>query len=207
MANASRDQKLDALLAAAARVFAQRGYHQTSMRDLARASGVSLAGVYYYVQSKEELLFLIQNRNFEAVVAGMRERLAGVTDPVERLARFIDNHLDYFAAHMAEMKVLSHEAGALTGEYLQQVNAKKREYTRVLMDILADVEQSHGPAHVNRRVAAYSLFGMMNWIYNWYDPLGDVGVELLGQSVCRLFLGGYVGLPVSEAVLPRTGSG
>ena len=207
MANASRDQKLDALLAAAARVFAQRGYHQTSMRDLARASGVSLAGVYYYVQSKEELLFLIQSRNFEAVVAGMRERLAGVTDPVERLARFIDNHLDYFAAHMAEMKVLSHEAGALTGEYLQQVNAKKREYTRVLMDILADVEQSHGPAHVNRRVAAYSLFGMMNWIYNWYDPLGDVGVELLGQSICRLFLGGYVGLPVSEAALPRADSG
>jgi AcrR family transcriptional regulator len=207
MANASRDQKLDALLAAAARVFAQRGYHQTSMRDLARASGVSLAGVYYYVKSKDELLFLIQSRNFDAVITGMRARLAGVTDAVERLARFIDNHLDYFAAHMAEMKVLSHEAGALTGEYLQQVNAKKREYTRALMDILADLEQSHGPAHVNRRVAAYSLFGMMNWIYNWYDPLGDVGVELLGQSICRLFLGGYVGLPVSEAALPRADSG
>ena len=207
MANASRDQKLDALLAAAARVFAQHGYHQTSMRDLARASGVSLAGVYYYVQSKEELLFLIQSRNFDVVITGMRERLEGVTDPVERLARFIDNHLDYFATHMAEMKVLSHEAGALTGEFLHQVNAKKREYTRVLMDILADVEQTYGPAHVNRRVATYSLFGMMNWIYNWYDPLGDVGVELLGQSICRLFLGGYVGLPVSEAVLPRAGSG
>ena len=174
MTTPARDQKLDALLAAAARVFAQRGYHQTSMRDLAKASGVSLAGVYYYVQSKEELLFLIQSRNFDAVIAGMREALAGVTDPVERLSRYIDNHLDYFAGHMAEMKVLSHEADALSGDYLHQVSDKKREYTRTLMDILADVERAHGPAHVNRRVATYSLFGMMNWIYNWYDPLGDV---------------------------------
>jgi AcrR family transcriptional regulator len=207
MATPTRDQKLDTLLASAARVFAQHGYHQTSMRDLARASGISLAGVYYYVRSKEELLFLIQSRHFEAVIAGMRQALAGISDPVERLARFIDNHLDYFATHMAEMKVLSHEAGALSGEYHQQVDDMKREYTRALMDILAEIERMHGPAHANRRVAAYSLFGMMNWIYNWYDPLGDVGIEMLSQSICRLFLGGYVGLPISASAFPQASAG
>lgn len=207
MANPTRDQKLETLLAAAARVFAQQGYHRTSMRDLARAAGISLAGVYYYVRSKEELLFLIQSRNFEAVLAGMREALAGATDPVDRLVRFIDNHLDYFVSHMSEMKVLSHEAGALSGEFLQQVNEMKREYTRALMDVLADLERTHGPAHLNRRVAAYSLFGTMNWIYNWYDPMGDVGIEALSQQIARLFLGGYVGLPVSDAALPRATAG
>jgi AcrR family transcriptional regulator len=207
MASPAHDQKLDALLADAARVFAQHGYHRTSMRDLSRETGVSLSGLYYYVSSKEELLFLIQERNFTAVLNGMRERVDGVADPIERLTRFIDNHLDYFAAHMPEMKVLSHEAGALEGEYLTQVNAIKREYTRALMDILADVEETHGPAHINRRVATYALFGMMNWIYNWYDPLGDVGVEALAQSMCRLFLGGYVGLPVSESSLPQRAAG
>ncbi len=207
MANQTRDQKLEGLLSSAAREFALRGYDRTSMRDLARASGVSLAGVYYYVQSKEELLFLIQSRNFEAVIAGMRDTLRGATDPVERLQRFIDNHLDYFATHMAEMKVLSREADALEGEFLQRVNDMKRQYTRALMDVLAEIEKAHGPAHANRRVAAYSLFGMMNWIYTWYDPLGDVGVELLSQTICRLFLGGYVGLPVSETALARGGAG
>jgi AcrR family transcriptional regulator len=203
----AHDEKLDALLAAAARVFAKRGYHETSMRDLARESGVSLSGLYYYVKSKDELLFLIQDRSFAAVIASMEEAIAGIENPVERLARFIDNHLDYFASHMAEMKVLSHESGALSGEFLSQVNAKKREYTRVLMDILADVERTHGAAHVNRRIATYTLFGMMNWIYNWYDPLGDLSVEVLSQSVCRLFLGGYVGLPVSESVMPHMTAG
>ncbi len=207
MARSPHDRKLDALLADAARVFAERGYHETSMRDLARATGMSLSGLYYYVESKEELLYLIQSRNFEAVVRGLEDALAGVTDPVERLARFIDNHLDYFASHMAEMKVLSHEAGSLGGEYLARVNEVKRAYTLMLMDILADVERTHGPAHANRRVAAYALFGMMNWIYNWFDPLGDLGVEVLSQSMCRLFLGGYVGLPVSEQALPRASAG
>lgn len=203
----AHDEKLDALLAAAARVFAKRGYHETSMRDLARESGVSLSGLYYYVKSKDELLFLIQDRSFAAVLAGMHEALEGVENPLERLARFIDNHLDYFASHMAEMKVLSHEALALSGDFLVRVNAKKQEYTRTLMDILAEVERVQGPAHINRRIATYTLFGMMNWIYNWYDPLGDLSVEVLSQSMCRLFLGGYVGLPVSDAVLPHLTAG
>jgi len=207
MAVANKDQKLDALLSAAAKVFAERGYHQTSMRDLARASGVSLAGLYYYVESKEELLYLIQRRNFEHVIALMKERLHGATDPVDRLMRFIDNHLDYFASHMAEMKVLSHEAGALSGESLHVVEEMKRDYTRALMDILAAIDQQYGPAHANRRVAAYSLFGMMNWIYNWYDPLGDLGVELLAQNIGRIFLGGYVGLPVAAVSLPHDSAG
>jgi AcrR family transcriptional regulator len=203
----AHDEKLDALLGAAARVFAKRGYHETSMRDLARESGVSLSGLYYYVKRKDELLFLIQDRSFAAVLATMREATAGIENPVERLARFIDNHLDYFASHMAEMKVLSHEAGALPGEFRSRVNAKKDQYTRALMDILAEVERSNGPAHVNRRIATYTLFGMMNWIYNWYDPLGDLSVEVLSQSTCRLFLGGYVGMPVSDAVLPHLTAG
>ena len=201
------DLKLDALLGSAARIFAERGYHETSMRDLAAASGVSLSGLYYYVKSKEELLFLIQDRNFQAVLDNLAECLEGVEQPIERLGRFIENHLEFFAMHMPEMKVLSHEAASLSGDFLAQVNAKKRTYVRQLMDILAELEQSNGPAHVNRRVAAYSLFGMMNWIYNWYDPLGDVDIRLLAQNMTRLFLGGYVGHPVAAASLPHSTAG
>jgi AcrR family transcriptional regulator len=207
VAHLPHDQKLDALLASAARVFAARGYHETSMRDLATETGTSLSGLYYYVKSKEELLFLIQDRNFAAVVAGLDEALDGITDPIRRLECFIENHLEFFASHMPEMKVLSHEALALSGEFLVRVNTRKHEYTRRLMDILAQLEETNGPAHANRRVAAYALFGMMNWIYNWYDPLGDLDVRLLSQNMTRLFLGGYVGHPVAHASLPHRTAG
>ncbi|MGH7663446.1 MAG: TetR/AcrR family transcriptional regulator [Gemmatimonadaceae bacterium] len=207
MPQRDHDQKLDALLAETAGVFAESGYHRTSMRDLARATGISLSGFYYYVESKEELLFLIQYRSFSAVIDGLRESLEGVRNPVDRLIRFIENHLDFFAAHMAEMKVLSHEAESLSGDLLARVNELKRDYTRTLMDILEELEATNGPAHVNRRVAAYALFGQMNWIYNWYKPLGDIDVGLLAQNMCRLFLGGYVGLPVAESALPHSTAG
>jgi len=207
MGQPEHDQKLDTLLADAAGVFAERGYHQTSMRDLAKATGVSLSGLYYYVDSKEELLFLIQERNFRAVLASLRDALPGTRNPVDRLSVFVENHLEYFVSHISEMKVLSHEAGSLTGDNLSRVNAIKRDYTIILMDILAEIEHTNGPAHVNRRVAAYSLFGMMNWIYTWYNPLGDLDVGLLSQNMCRLFLGGYVGLPVAESSMPHQHAG
>ena len=198
MGGSDHDQKLDALLHAAAQVFAERGFHRTSMRDLARASGVSLAGLYYYVQSKDELLFLIQDRAFATVDASMREAIADTSDPIDQLTRFVQNHVGFFATHMPEMKVLSHEAEALSGEYLASVNAKKRAYTLVLMDILTALEAKHGPAHTNRRAATYLLFGMMNWIYTWYDPLGDVDVSLLAMQITRIFLSGFIGLEVAD---------
>src|SRR5207302_8422735 len=105
------DERLDHLLIRAAGVFADRGYHSTTMRDLAAATGMSLAGMYYYVRGKEQLLCFIQERCFGAVLEGGRAAVAAAgQDPLERLQAFIRHHVTYFAAHMAEMKVLSHEA-------------------------------------------------------------------------------------------------
>ncbi len=187
------DRRREALLAAAARVFAARGYHRTSMRDLARASRMSLAGMYYYVAGKEDLLFEIQKGSFERVRSGAEEAVAGAVTPEERLQAFIRHHVTFFASHMDEMKVLSHEAESLTGAPLEEVRRLKRAYVGLCLDLLAALDAHDGGAghRMNRHVAAYTLFGMMNWIYTWYDPAGAVGVEELAESICRLFLNGY----------------
>src|SRR6266540_2803975 len=100
------DERLDHLLARAARVFADKGYHPTTMRDLSAASGMSLAGMYYYVRGKEDLLALIQERCFTQVLEGARQAVAAARDPQERLQAFIRHHVSFFAQHMAEMKVM-----------------------------------------------------------------------------------------------------
>jgi len=183
------DERLDHLLTQAARVFAEHGYHPTSMRDLAAASGMSLAGMYYYVRGKEQLLFLIQEHCFSEVLHGARAATAAAGDPTERLQAFIRHHVAFFTAHMAEMKVLSHEANALTGDWKRRVNAIKRRYVDLLEGLLRDAAPEQPAAE--RSAAAFVLFGMMNWIYNWYDPAGPLDTERLAELITRVFIDGY----------------
>lgn len=183
------DQRLEGLLTTAARIFAQKGYHPTTMRDLARETGMSLAGIYHYVSGKDELLFSIQHRCFTQVLAGAKRALAGPGNPPEKLERFIRHHVTFFAGHMSEMKVLSHEAESLTGERLDAVNALKRKYVALLTDLIRRANGA-ADAHLDPHVASYALFGMMNWIYNWYDPAGPVTPETLAEQFARLFLSG-----------------
>src|SRR5204863_5280950 len=143
------------------------------MRDIARATGVSLAELYHYCKSKEELLFLIQDHCFERVLERLEERVKGIDDPFEKLRIFIDNHLSFFAANMAEMKVLSHEAESLAGDLHKHVSTKKERYAKVARKTLREIEERERTnVRVDLTIATYALFGMMNWIYNWYDPRG-----------------------------------
>ncbi len=191
------DQKLEFILRAAARIFANKSYHSTSMRDISRATNVSLAGLYHYCSSKEELLVLIQDNCFGRVLERLEERLAEIVDPVDKLRIFIENHLSFFAANMAEMKVLSHEAESLQGDLHTHVSTRKEKYTKLARTILSEVQDEHtGNQPSDLTVATYALFGMMNWIYNWYDPQGKLKVGDLSQNLTQLFLGGF--LPRSE---------
>ena len=195
------DQKLEFILRNAARIFAEKSYHSTTMRDISRATNVSLAGLYHYCKSKEELLFLIQDNCFGRVLERLEERLREVDDPLDKLRIFIDNHLSFFAANMAEMKVLSHEAESLAGNLHAQVATRKDKYTRLAGKILKEIQQQESDRRpqIDLTVATYALFGMMNWIYNWYDPQGKLKVSELVDNVTRLFLHGFVaGSPLSE---------
>jgi len=186
------DRNFRRLLAGAARVFYEKGYDRASIRDVSRRTDMSLAGIYYYVSGKEELLFQIQRHCFVAVLDSLRRRLAGVRDPEEKLRRLIANHLSFFARNMREMKVLSHEGEALAGGYYREIAALKRDYVRLVRGILAELLRRRGIRKLDPGFAALALFGMMNWIYTWYDPKRDGGEASLVRSMQRIFLHGIL---------------
>ena len=201
------DQKLEFILRTAAQIFAEKSYHSTSMRDISRATGVSLAGLYHYCRSKEELLFLIQDNCFARVSERLEERLRETEHPVEKLRIFIENHLAFFAANMSEMKVLSHEADSLVGDLHANVSQKKDKYTRLARRILGELQRlrPEETRQIDLTVATYALFGMMNWIYNWYNPQGKIVVGDLVDNVMRLFLTGFLeGSQDAGLVLPKS---
>jgi AcrR family transcriptional regulator len=191
-ASATRfDKRLAEILTHATDVFCEKGYEGASMRDLSRASGMSLAGLYYYFESKERLLYLIQKHTFSTIVQRLKVRLAGVSDPEEQIRIFILNHLEYFLANPASMKVLSHEADALKNNFASEVAAIKREYYRICVGLLDDLKKERG-VQFTTRIAVLSLFGMMNWIYTWHNPRVDADAERLAHEMGDMFLRGVM---------------
>ena len=161
------------------------------MRDLSRASGMSLAGLYYYFESKERLLFLIQKHTFSTIVLRLKARLEGVSDPEKQIRIFILNHLEYFLANPASMKVLSHEADVLKNGFASEVAAIKREYYRICVGLLDDLKRDRG-LEFSTRIAVLSLFGMMNWIYTWHNPRVDADPEQIAREMGDIFLRGVM---------------
>jgi AcrR family transcriptional regulator len=185
------DRRLAEILTHATEVFCKKGYEGASMRDLSRESGMSLAGLYYYFESKERLLYLIQKHTFSTIVERLKSRLEGVTDPEERIRIFILNHLEYFLANQAAMKVLSHEAEALRNGFAAEVAGIKREYYRICMGLLDELKRARG-LQFSTRLAVLSLFGMMNWIYTWHNPRVDAEAEAIAREMGDLFLRGVI---------------
>ncbi len=161
------------------------------MRDLSRASGISLAGLYYYFDSKERMLFLIQKHTFTTIVQRLNARLLGVSDPEQQVRIFILNHLEYFLANQAAMKVLSHEAEALNNGFASDLAAIKREYYRTCVGLLDELKRDRG-LQFSTRIAVLSLFGMMNWIYTWHNPRIDADAKQLASEMSDIFLRGVM---------------
>ncbi len=178
------DRRLGEILTCAARVFSEKGYDGASIRDISRACGTSLAGLYYYFSGKEELLYLIQKDAFESLIARLEERLAGSVTPEARLKAIFETHLSYALEQPARMKVLSHEDDTLEGPRSTEIAALKRRYYKLCLAVVQDLH----PA--NARVAVMSLFGMINWIYTWHDPRKDPSAAGLSQQMAGLFLHG-----------------
>jgi AcrR family transcriptional regulator len=185
------DRRLAEILTHATEVFCKKGYEGASMRDLSRASGMSLAGLYYYFESKERLLFVIQKHTFTTIVERLKARLEGVSDAEERIRIFILNHLEYFLANQAAMKVLSHEAEVLKNGFAAEVAAIKREYYRICVGLLDDLKGERD-LQFSTRIAVLSLFGMMNWIYTWHNPRVDADAVSMAREMADIFLRGVV---------------
>jgi AcrR family transcriptional regulator len=184
------ERRLAEILEHATAVFYEKGYEGASMRDLSRSSGMSLAGLYYYFESKEKLLYLIHKHYFTTVAERLRERLEDVRDPEERVRAFILNHLDYFLANHKAMKVLAHEDDVLQNEFGSEIATLKRQYYHSCSDLVEALKRERA-LEFNTRVAVLSLFGMMNWLYTWYNPRIDPGADELARQVGDMFLRGF----------------
>lgn len=189
------------ILKAAAEAIAEHGFYGMTMRGLARATGRGLASFYDYFSSKEDLLFSLQTGAFESMAESVTAALEDVDEPIDRLYVFVLNHLRYAAEHKSVMRVLVHEASALPAARRKTVRLLKERYFNICRDIVATILAAgcktpgaggvdHADAVEVERIT-YSVFGMLNWSYGWYDPRQhgtpqDVAKTIHALAVCGL---------------------
>jgi len=186
------DKKLADILVTATKVFAEEGYDRASIRKVAARAGISIAGLYYYTSSKEQLLFQIQDHAFSELIRQYREQSVELLDPVDRLRLLIRNHLDRFLANMAELVVCSRELDRLVGEYRKHIEDKHREYFGLALDLFRELAEQRGKFRVDPRTAALAMFGSINWVHIWYRPETGPSAEQMADDLIRLYLKGVL---------------
>lgn len=190
------------ILTTAAQIFARRGFHQASTREIAAAVGLSLAGLYHYVRGKDELLFLVLDHALDTLLERLNDALAAARTPEEKLLALIRTHLDFALHHPAELRIINRD-GELLGEPKRaEVAAKRQSYVRSGLGILRELD-AHGRPGDELLSATNLLLGMLNSIGRPPFIRRSDDARVLADQVGALFLYGFLegsaagGVPVA----------
>jgi AcrR family transcriptional regulator len=192
---ADSKQKLREICRIAARVFYEKGYDGASMQDIAEAVGLTKAGLYHHVGSKDRLLFEIMNYGMDILDETVLARVKDIADPREKLRQTIIGHIDLIVrARDLEITVILHENRSLKGALRKKINARKRNYIHYLEGLIGQVQERAGtrPA-ISPRLAAFALLGMINWLYQWFRPEGPTRQNELAEAYVDFFFRGLLG--------------
>ena len=192
---ADSKQKLREICRQAARVFYEKGYDGASMQDIAKAVGLTKAGLYHHVGSKDRLLFEIMNYGMDILDETVLQKIKGIADPREKLRQTIIGHIDLIVrARDLEITVILHENRSLKGALRKKINARKREYIDYLEGLIREVQEQEGAKpQLPTPLAAFALLGMINWLYQWYHAEGPVKQAELAEFYVDFFFRGLVG--------------
>lgn len=194
---ATFEQQRDAMLATAARLFAERGYPAASIAELAAACGVSKALLYHYWRDKEQLLFDIADRYIDRLVALTEEVCARPAAPEARLRALIERFLIAYEHAGAFHRVLVQDVKYLSPAHRARVRAKQRRVVAAFADAIATAAPALAASPLLKPVTM-TLFGMMNWTFTWLRPDGPVAQGELARVIAELFLGGVRRVPAAR---------
>jgi AcrR family transcriptional regulator len=182
------------ILRTAARLFQQRGYDATSMNDVAASLKLSKGGLYHHFQSKDEILFEIMNHAMDITEERVLGPVRGIANPEERLRALIRLHIEVvLSPRDREITVMLHENHPLPPALRRRINGRKKDYIHFLENLIAEIQGSRRSApRVSPRAAAFALLGMINWIYQWYKPEGELQVQNLVPQFTDLLFGGLL---------------
>ena len=178
---------------AAARLFCEKGFDKASMGDISAALGLTKAGLYHHIRSKEELLYEIMSYGMDLFEQKVLNRVVGIDDPLDRIRATLRGHVLLVTRDRPkEITVILHESNALKGRYRDRINARKKRYVKFLEKTFRELVKSGVARRIDPSAATFAMLGMINWIYQWYRPGGRLDENALAETLSDQFLGGVL---------------
>jgi AcrR family transcriptional regulator len=178
----------DQILEAAARLFSERGYHATSMRDIGEATGMLAGSLYAHIDGKEDLLFGIVQRAAAAFLSELEAARGSDASVEDRLRRAMRAHVEVVAGDPEAARVFHHEWRALSGRRRTEVRRLRRRYESIWDEIIREL-----PGATDPKSARLLVLSAANWTYTWYRPDGPMSPQQVADRFTDLLLKGLGG--------------
>jgi len=189
VSDAKKAKKLAAIAKVGAQLFGTKGYMETSVDDIAAAAKVTKGGIYHYFGSKTDILYYISSTYVDFDRAGLEQSLNEITDVSEKIRQIIFRHIDHYVRHPAAAKTILHESYNLPPRLLKEVRARERRYFEIVSGTITDFLGEKATRELATTLT-FTLFGMMNLIYKWYDPRGTMKPAELSDLIYQTFTQG-----------------
>ena len=176
----------------AAQIFHEQGFDATSMSSIAAAVDLTKAGLYYYIESKEDLLYAIMNYAMERLETMVIEPSRQLTDPKERLQSIICCHGRLLTEGNKAITILTDEIEGLKPKHRKQILDRKRVYFDFVRGTLDELRSSGQLRDVNTTVATFSLFGTLLWLPRWFRVGGPLSSEDVIKAIYDIAAGGLL---------------
>lgn len=193
---AKGSNRMVSILEAAARQFYEKGYHATTIEDIAGEVGMLKGSIYYYIESKEELLYEIFLDVIEHGQAGVEKALEGITDPAGQLDRGLEQHIEAIIRNQARVGLFLHEFNVLSKRRKQHVQEARKKYQKIFVEIIARGQKSGAFMEGDPDLFVNAVLGMCNWICRWYRGENSPPLETVKKT--------YVGIIKSGIVRQKT---
>lgn len=187
------NQRFREILDRAARLIFVHGFEATSMQQIAEAAGLTKAGLYHHVKTKEAILVAIMHYGMDLFEERVLEPVYPIADPLERLRETMRRNIALVTNDASkEVSIILHEHQTLTGDAYRDINARKKKYVRFLEETFREAAAAGRIRAVNPTIAALSFLGSVLWTYKWYRPDGRLDSEELSDGMVDLFFSGIL---------------
>jgi len=185
-------EKIREIQSVVAPLFAYKGYHSTSMREIARELGMNQSSLYHYFRSKEEILFELMNDAVDNALTTLKEICAGDLLPRDKLYNILHFYTRYYAGAPERLILLVNEQNSLSPEHRRILVEKQREYVYIFKDVFEELKGNRLTKEIPHSVAIFAFLGMVHYTIIWYHKNGPIGLERLADIFVEIFTKGVL---------------